>query len=303
MDAEQPGEQRSGQVGGELEQCGRTGLPGADAELAEAFGELVGADRVSWLPAGKQPWGGFLAAVGGMAVPGGGDLQGQGVERLGEDDRRKGLPQPRRAITVKAPGKLPRVLAATEVQAILDACDHLRDRFLLALMWESGCRVGEALGLRHEDIAAAEREVTIVPRVNANKARCKSREQRTVPVSAGLIRLWGDYLHREYGQLDSDYVFVNLFAEPRGQALSYPAVYDLVIRLRKKAGFSFGPHWLRHTAATRMLRDGVPIEVVSKILGHSSVATTSAIYGHLTAVDARRALEAAGWFTGTEVSL
>jgi integrase/recombinase XerD len=215
----------------------------------------------------------------------------------------KGLPQPRRASTVKAPGKLPRVLTAAEVQAILDACDHLRDRFPLALMWESGCRVGEALGLRHEDIAAAEREVAIVPRVNANKARCKSREQRTVPVSGGLIRLWGDYLHREYGQLDSDYVFVNLFAEPRGQALSYPAVYDLVIRLRKKAGFSFDPHWLRHTAATRMLRDGVPIEVVSKILGHSSVATTSAIYGHLTAADARRALEAAGWFAGTEVSL
>jgi integrase len=53
-----------------------------------------------------------------------------------------------------------------------------------------------------------------------------------------------------------------------------------------------------------MLRDGVPIEVVSKLLGHSSVTTTSAIYGHLTAEDARRALEAAGWFsvTGTEVT-
>jgi hypothetical protein len=70
----------------------------------------------------------------------------------------------------------------------------------------SGCRVGEALGLRHEDIAAVEREVAFVPRVNANNARCKSGQPRTVPVSAGLIRLWGDYLHREYGQLDSDFV-------------------------------------------------------------------------------------------------
>ncbi len=52
-----------------------------------------------------------------------------------------------------------------------------------------------------------------------------------------------------------------------------------------------------------MLRDGVPVEVVSKILGHSSVAVTSAIYGHLTAEDARKSLEAAGWFSaaGTEV--
>ncbi len=214
----------------------------------------------------------------------------------------KGRPAPRRAIAVKAPRRLPPVLGPEQVQAILDACDHLRDRFLLALMWECGCRVGEALGLRHEDIAVAEREVAFVPRVNANNARCKSGQPRTVPVSAGLIRLWGDYLNCEYGQLDSDYVFVNLFAGPRGQALAYPAVYDLIRRLRVKVGFSFGAHWLRHTAATRMLRDGVPVEVVSKILGHGSVVTTSAIYGHLTAADARAALEKAGWLPGREVT-
>ena len=66
----------------------------------------------------------------------------------------------------------------------------------------------------------------------------------------------------------------------------------------------FDPHWFRHSAATRMLRDGVPVEVVSKVLGHSSVTTTMAVYGHLTAEDARKALEAAGWFsaTGSEVT-
>ena len=158
------------------------------------------------------------------------------------------------------------------------------------------------MGLRHADIAAAQREITIVSRVNDNRARSKSREGRTIPVSAELIRLWGDYLHTEYGDLDSDYVFVNLFAEPRGQALSYPAVYDLVKRLRKRTGIDFDPHWCRHSAATRMLRDGVPIEVVSTLLGHSSVTTTSAVYGHLTVADARRALERAGWFAGREVS-
>jgi integrase/recombinase XerD len=214
----------------------------------------------------------------------------------------KGVPQPRRVITLKAARRLPRVLTVAEVQAILDACDHRRDRLLFALMWESGMRVGEALGLRHQDIAAAEREITIVPRINDNRARSKSGQQRTVPVSPGLIRLYGDYLHGEYGDLDSDYVFVNLFAEPRGQALSYPAVYDLVARLRRRTGLRFGPHWCRHSAATRMLRDGVPIEVVSKILGHASVAMTSAVYGHLTAEDARKVLEAAGWFTGNQVT-
>ncbi len=164
--------------------------------------------------------------------------------------------QQARTITVKVPKKLPRILTAAEMQAIVDACDHLRDRFLLALLWDSGIRVGEALGLRHEDICPAEREITIVPRANDNGARSKSRDARTVPVSTQVIRLWGDYLHEEYGDLDSDYVFVNLFAAPRGRALGYPAVYDLVRRLRKRTGIDFDPHWCRHSAATRMLRNG-----------------------------------------------
>ncbi len=94
-------------------------------------------------------------------------------------------------------------------------------------------------------------------------------------------------------------MFVNLWSGAVGQALCYPAVYDLVRRLRKRTGLEFDPHWFRHSAATRMLRDGVPVEVVSKVLGHSSVTTTLAVYGHLTAEDARKALEAAGWFSAT----
>jgi integrase/recombinase XerD len=214
----------------------------------------------------------------------------------------KGKPQPRRVISLKAPKKLPRVLTTVETQSILDACERLRDRFLFALLHESGVRIGEALGLRHNDIAAAECEITVVPRVNDNGARSKSRQSRTIPVGPALIRLYADYLHGEYGQIDSDYVFVNLWSQPLGQAVSYPAVYDLVRRLRRRTGIDFDPHWCRHTMATRLLRDGVPVEVVSKILGHASITTTLAIYGHLTAEDARKALEAAGWFTGKEVT-
>jgi integrase/recombinase XerD len=215
----------------------------------------------------------------------------------------KGKPYRGRAISLKVPKKLPRILTVAEMQAILDACTRLRDRFFFAVLHESGCRAGEALGLRHEDIAAAECEITIVARENANGARAKSGG-RTIPVGPDLIRLYADYLHAEYGSIDSSYVFVNLFAGPRGHAWSYPAVYDLVLRLREKTGIDFDPHWFRHSAATRMLRDGVPVEVVSKVLGHSSVAITSAVYGHLTAEDARKALEAAGWFsaTGSEVT-
>jgi len=213
----------------------------------------------------------------------------------------KDKPYRGRVISLKVPKKLPRILTVAETQAILDACTRLRDRFFFALMHETGCRAGEVLGLRHEDIAAAECEITIAARENANGARAKSGG-RTVPVAPELIRLYADYLHEEYGGIDSDYVFVNIWARPKGQAWSYRAAYDLVLRLRARTGIAFDPHWFRHSAATRWLRDGVSVEVVSKLLGHSSVTTTSAIYGHLTAEDARAALEKAGWFAGREVT-
>ena len=127
----------------------------------------------------------------------------------------KSEPYRGRAIALKAPKKLPRVLAVEEMQAILDACTRLRDRFFFAVLHETGCRAGEVLGLRHEDIAAAECEMSIVPRENANGARAKSGG-RTVPVGPDLIRLYADYLHEEYGSIDSDMVFVNIWAEPKG---------------------------------------------------------------------------------------
>ena len=64
---------------------------------------------------------------------------------------------------VETPRKLPRVLTTDEVQAILDACGRLRDRLLFAVLYDTGMRIGEALGLRHEDIAPAECEVTVFP--------------------------------------------------------------------------------------------------------------------------------------------
>jgi integrase/recombinase XerD len=216
------------------------------------------------------------------------------------DHAGQGKPYRGRAIALKAPKKLPRVLAVAEMQAVLDACTRLRDRFFFAVLHETGCRAGEVLGLRHEDIAAAECEVSIVARENANGARAKSGG-RTVPVGPELIRLYADYLHEEYGAIDSDHVFVNIWAEPKGHAWTYQAAYDLVLRLRARTGIAFDPHWFRHSAATRWLRDGVRIEVVSALLGHSSVTVTQSVYGHLTAEDARAALEKAGWFTGKEV--
>jgi integrase/recombinase XerD len=96
-------------------------------------------------------------------------------------------------------------------------------------------------------------------------------------------------------------VFVNIWAEPRGRPWAYPAVYDLVLRLRERTGIDFEPHQYRHTYATWLLRRGAGMESVKELLGHASIATTIDTYGHLTVEDARKTLEAAGWFTGREV--
>ncbi|MFE0732083.1 hypothetical protein ACFW2X_28305 [Streptomyces antibioticus] len=61
---------------------------------------------------------------------------------------------------------------------------------------------------------------------------------------------YADYLHGEYGDLDSDYMFVNLWGGSYGRPLTYASVYDLVLRLRRDTGIDFDPHWLRHTRAT-----------------------------------------------------
>ncbi len=215
----------------------------------------------------------------------------------------KGNSQRRRSITLARPAPRPQVLTAGEAQTILDACEHLRDRLLFAALLDTGMRIGEALGLRHEDIAIAERQVTVMPRHNDNRARAKAGRSRTIPASAELIRLYADYLAGEYGALDSDYVFVNLWGRPYGHPLSYPAVYDLVARLRRRIGIGFGPHLFRHTYATWLLRKGAGMESVKELLGHASITTTVDTYGHLTVEDARATLEAAGWFTGREVQL
>ncbi len=209
----------------------------------------------------------------------------------------KRRPARRAAIRLRPVRRHPRVLSPAEVQTILDGCDRLRDRLLFAVMHESGMRIGEALGLRHEDWSAAERTVAVVPRENDNGARSTSGRPRTIPVSPSLVRLYADYLHGEYGDLDSDYVFVNLWGGRRGQPLTYDTAHDLVERLRRRTGLDFDPHWFRHGYATGLLRAGTPVEVVSKLLGHASVTTTSATYAHLDVEDARRALTQAGWFT------
>src|SRR5919108_6423082 len=87
-------------------------------------------------------------------------------------------------------------------------------------------RIGQALGLRHCDVVSQERRIEVVPREdNANGVRGK-RGRGWVPITGELVRLHSGYMHLEYRDLDSDYVFVNLWGGRVGHAMSYHAVDD-----------------------------------------------------------------------------
>jgi integrase len=148
-----------------------------------------------------------------------------------------------------------------------------------------GMRIGQALGLRHSDFVSHRREVHIVPRANnANRARAKVRSAAVVPVSAPLVRLYSEYMHTEYGEVGSDYVFVGLFAGRAGRPMGYSAVHKLIGRVGARAGVNFNAHMLRHspptwseisdvapTASFDVVRDQGPI----RVLGFSTVAAAS----------------------------
>lgn len=207
----------------------------------------------------------------------------------------KGRPIPVRPVKLHVPRRAPATLEPEQIVSVLGACENLRDRFLFSLLAETGMRVGQALGLRHSDFVSRKREVHIVPRPdNANGARAKSRSVSVIPVSTALVRLYSEYMHSEYGDIDSDYVFVNLFRGRIGEPLTYRSVDQLTRRIVARTGIAFTPHVLRHSHASDMVRQGVPIEVVAKLLTHRSSTTTSSTYVHLDVADIRAALVKAG---------
>lgn len=191
--------------------------------------------------------------------------------------------------------KRPGTVTGEEQARLLAACTRLRDRFLILLLFESGLRLGEALGLRHADLRLRAGEVYVVPREdNVNDARVKQLKPRVVPVAEAVFDLYAEYMEVEYGTLDCDYVFVNLFRPPLGAPMTADNVHKMVDRVCARSGVDFSPHVARHTYATRLLRAGVPIEVVAELLGHASSQTTESTYVNLTSEDHRRALVAAG---------
>ena len=227
-----------------------------------------------------------------------------------------------RVRTIKRSDRPP-LLLPHQVQAILDGCavydprtgdwqGNLRDRFLFALLAETGMRLGEALGMRINEFVMGRGGtpyVQVVPREdNPNDARVKMLRPRRIYIGTDLERLYADYLTHlacraaEFGIPISpdEMLFRNLDRSPLLSPLREGTVRDKVTALKRRRIGPNGwtPHWLRHSHATALLISGTPEWVVSRRLGHAHVQTTLDLYGWVSEDEALRA--AANWKNYTD---
>ena len=182
-----------------------------------------------------------------------------------------------------------KLLTIQQVHAILMECRDRRDRLLIMLAFTTGMRVGQILGLRHEDLDTRGRSIRIESRDdNPNGARSKGRKSGTIPMTEQVNRLYIEYMHEEYGYIDSPFVFIN-FETLR--PMTYSAADSIIQRLRRKTGnYQWSIHTLRHTFVTLSRRAGVPIDVISNLVLHKNLQTTIDMYSHLDVEDLRRIL-------------
>lgn len=196
------------------------------------------------------------------------------------------------------------MLTDEQIEKMAALATRARDRFLVLLLAGTGMRIGEALGLRREDMHLlpsshalgcdlAGAHVHVRRRRNSNGALAKSRFPRSIPVTGELVGFYTDYVHEREAVTEaagSDMVFVNLFRGPLGKPMGYPNAKDLFDRLARKASFAARPHMLRHSAATRWVRSDTPRDVVQQLLGHVSPSSMDR-YTHATDADKRDAVE------------
>lgn len=193
----------------------------------------------------------------------------------------------KRLIKLKEPKLVPKTLKQEEIKKVIASCNNLRDRFLINLLYETGMRIGQALGLKHEDIKSWDNEIHIYYRKNnINQALSKSRKMNVVCVSPTLMDLYAKYVIEMSEKGECNYVFASL--QDVEKPLTYSAIRALFKRLSKKSGIKVMPHMLRHTHATELIRYGLDSAYVQKRLGHSSVQTTLNIYAHLDKNDLKK---------------
>jgi integrase len=192
-----------------------------------------------------------------------------------------------------------------EFDAMVRACLHWRDRFLLVLLYFAGLRVGEALGLRMSDLHFVDSAASLgcsftgphlhlIPRENHNGASVKSGRKRIVPVEVFALQVFDRYLRRERDACPAaaacDFVLVNLWSEPLGAPMKKDRVQALFRALSRRAGLQrpIHPHMLRHSAGTAWAR-AMGISEAQSLLGHASPSSTG-VYLHPGEADMREAV-------------
>jgi integrase/recombinase XerD len=171
-----------------------------------------------------------------------------------------------------APRRLPKALPVDDVLRLLDApgdgAGPLRDRALLEVLYSTGARISEAVGLDVDDVDTHERTVLLDG---------KGGKQRLVPIGRPALDALDAYLVRARPGLathgrGTPAVFLNL----RGGRLSRQSAWQVLKTSAERAGIaaSVSPHTLRHSFATHLLEGGADVRVVQELLGHASVTTT-----------------------------
>ncbi len=194
----------------------------------------------------------------------------------------------------KAHKSLPPVLRADEAADLIRAAAALaddgspigvRDVAMLELLYATGIRVGELVGLDLDDV---DRDRNVV------RVFGKGRKERSVPFGHPAARALERWLAHGRPQLRVDGAGAALFLGARGRRIDQRAVRTLVHqRIAEVPGApDIGPHGLRHTAATHLLEGGADLRSVQELLGHASLATTQ-LYTHVTTDRLRRAYQQA----------
>ena len=183
---------------------------------------------------------------------------------------------------------LPDALSAPEVNRLLDATAGLapadrRDRAMLELMYATGLRVGELVGLDTPDVDLE---------AGAVRAFGKGGKERLVPIHPVAVEAVAGYLSAGRPRFAGDRSGRALFLSTRGRRLTRQGFWLILRGRAAKAGLGDGigrkltPHTLRHSFATHLLHGGAPLRHVQELLGHASITTTQ-IYTHLTSEHVR----------------
>lgn len=204
---------------------------------------------------------------------------------------------PASAVKPPAPAKrLPKALPLADVEAILDAAGSpgttlaLRDRALLELLYGTGARISEAVGLDVDDLdwGASGQDGTVL-------LRGKGSKERIVPVGSFAREAIDAYLVRGRPELaTAGGARGALFLNARGGRLSRQSAWAVLVKAADRAGVTkdVSPHTLRHSFATHLLDGGADVRVVQELLGHASVTTTQ-VYTLVTVENLREVFAAA----------